>query len=1084
LTVAENRELADALTRLERHEEAAAAYEDALDLEPDDVPCLLGRGEALLAAEKAAAAVSSLEKVSRQEPNHERVDELLGRAYAGSGRLGEAVEAIERALQRSPTVPLFELLAECWRKQGREDERARALDRLSLLRRDDPETLLELGRAHAASGRRDEAIAALERAWELSGAAGAAELLARLLLEAALHAVEHRAAERALGLLERAVRVAEPFDDLLMEIIRSYERLSETELAARTAEVVARRSPARLDALLALGNARAAQGRDEEALAWFERASAAKLDSVEALLGAGRLLVRAGRVTEARDGLLRALRFAPAHDEAARLLLASRSNTDAPEQLREILDEVVTLRPNDAAAKAELARVELALGHAARAEQLLAEALATGTQRADWFVYSAQALAALGRSEQSAQMAARALELEPEQKDALRLLGVAQAARGETAAAIEALERALAGGAPTPHAAERLHRLHREHAANLEANGDIAGAGRSHARALELVPEDHEARLGLARCLLEMSDVQRAVDVLETGVSERAEHLDLWVLLGSTFLEKGMNDRALRALETAARLAPDSVEITEKLAVAQARTGRDREAIGRLRALAEANRGTPAGLRMLARLYEKHGDFAAVVHCFEHLSNRASLDADERRQLGLALAASGRGREALEVLESVVALEPAPAGVLRRLAQLRLEAGNPAGAAQAFETAVEASPDDVVAWLGLANARAREGNLESTVRAAARVLEREPQNVIALRLRGGALLRLGRHAEAEPLLGAAASLDPSADLFRDLAACYARLGDVKKRLQALEALVGLAPNDAAAHFEHGMARRQAGHALAAVDAFRNALRLDPALEAAQKALTETALHEARQLLASDKLEPALAVLSPAVETVPQDQELVLMHGSVLTRLGRPDAAAERYRVALSRDPDAPELLARLGVIYYSQEQKAESVPLLRRALAAKPDHVQAALLLGRALVELGRLDEAVGVLERIASLAPGHAAYVALGEALERGRDFRRAAEAYQKALGAQPNDLETHRRLATSLAMTGLIEPAIRTLERATHLAPADPRIRFALGRLYLTASRFQEARGQWEALRTLDPKMADELGRAMNAS
>jgi tetratricopeptide (TPR) repeat protein len=133
------------------------------------------------------------------------------------------------------------------------------------------------------------------------------------------------------------------------------------------------------------------------------------------------------------------------------------------------------------------------------------------------------------------------------------------------------------------------------------------------------------------------------------------------------------------------------------------------------------------------------------------------------------------------------------------------------------------------------------------------------------------------------------------------------------------------------------------------------------------------------------------------------------------------------------------------------------------------------------MVDLGRPDEAVAILERAAQHAPGHASYQALGQLCERVRHVPRAVDAYSRALAAEPRDVDSYRRLARVLALSGQAERAIQTLEQATHLAPRDPRIRLSLGSLYAAAGRLDDARGQWQALNALDPATAGELGRLL---
>jgi predicted Zn-dependent protease len=106
----------------------------------------------------------------------------------------------------------------------------------------------------------------------------------------------------------------------------------------------------------------------------------------------------------------------------------------------------------------------------------------------------------------------------------------------------------------------------------------------------------------------------------------------------------------------------------------------------------------------------------------------------------------------------------------------------------------------------------------------------------------------------------------------------------------------------------------------------------------------------------------------------------------------PDAAAEEFRRELRMTPDHSEALIQLAHLETRRGDANAALPYAERAVSLVPDVPAGRLVLGRALLELERTDEAIVQLERAAVLAPSSAdVHFALSRAYQRAG---RAAEA------------------------------------------------------------------------------------------
>lgn len=340
------------------------------------------------------------------------------------------------------------------------------------------DVLVELGAALDGAGRRVEAISAYREALEMSpGLVPAAEGLALLLadgddlegavfvLEAALErrpdvgslhyqlglllsrqeegitnaAVEHLERARELGFTKPHLYL------LLARIARANEGAgAATELLAKGLEL----APADPQLLREAGSIRAALGDPEGAAEALERALALGPPDVQLVAELARVYLQAGRAAEAVD-LLRRSGIDRDADLLYLLARAERAVGDpaAEETLRRYREEAERDRAREAAAARSLAEVRAGVvawqrGAVDSAATHFEAALEIRPRSSIALAYLATARLAQGRSEEAVRLGDRLLAAEPDNAQALMVLG---RARMETSPAegLAFLERAV-----------------------------------------------------------------------------------------------------------------------------------------------------------------------------------------------------------------------------------------------------------------------------------------------------------------------------------------------------------------------------------------------------------------------------------------------------------------------------------------------------------------------------------------------------------------------------------------------------------------------------------------------------------------
>jgi len=186
--------LAVALVRLGRLQEAMGHWEQALRIKPDSAKVRYNMGVALQRAGKVSEAIAQYEPALRIKPDYAEAHSNLGVALEQTHRVREAIEQYEQALRIKPDYPqaqnnLAWLLATLAPTEGGDPARA-----VTLAERDCQLTnnrvapyLDTLAAAYATGGRFSDAVATAGTAIELAKAAGQSQLVEEIELHLELY---------------------------------------------------------------------------------------------------------------------------------------------------------------------------------------------------------------------------------------------------------------------------------------------------------------------------------------------------------------------------------------------------------------------------------------------------------------------------------------------------------------------------------------------------------------------------------------------------------------------------------------------------------------------------------------------------------------------------------------------------------------------------------------------------------------------------------------------------------------------------------------------------------------------------------
>ncbi len=190
------------------------------------------------------------------------------------------------------------------------------------------------------------------------------------------------------------------------------------------------------------------------------------------------------------------------------------------------------------------------------------------------------------------------------------------------------------------------------------------------------------------------------------------------------------------------------------------------------------------------------------------------------------------------------------------------------------------------------------------------------------------------------------------------------------------------------------------------------------------------------------------------------------------RAGRLGQAKTIYLQILAQEPDDPDALQLLGLIAHDENNHADAVNLIARAVAKNPAVAEYHANLGVALWGAKRFDEAIAAYRTAIERDPNSVdAHFNLGNALKDQGQYHEAALAYGEAIRLDPNMADAHFNRARVLQDQGQLDAAVAAFHETIRLVPAFPEAHYALGNVLRKLKRFDEAVAAYEQSIRLRP-------------
>lgn len=202
------------------------------------------------------------------------------------------------------------------------------------------------------------------------------------------------------------------------------------------------------------------------------------------------------------------------------------------------------------------------------------------------------------------------------------------------------------------------------------------------------------------------------------------------------------------------------------------------------------------------------------------------------------------------------------------------------------------------------------------------------------------------------------------------------------------------------------------------------------------------------------------------------------------RSGRFLEAERIYRRILHSDPGHPDALHLLGLIAKQADKPDAAIRLLQKAIANSPNTPSFRANLAMMYEEEGRYADSEAAARGALALDPKNgSALHCLANALRATDRYREAADAYDAAAQAIPDDPLLWSNYGVTLRTLGRLEDAIAALRRALALSPAQGELHSNLGNALLAAGHFDQAVAAFRDAIRVDPGFSPAYTNLANA-
>ncbi len=649
----------------------------------------------------------------------------------------------------------------------------------------------------------------------------------------------------------------------------------------------------------------------------------------------------------------------------------------------------------------------------------------------------------------------------PNSTDGLIDLSIVYFNIGQYAKGIEPLQRVITADAKSSLAHHMLGKTY-------FMMSEFEKATRELQEALRLAPGDYDAEYTLGLCFLKRKELAQAKQLYE-GMAERLGNRPaLRVLIGRAYRETGFLAESIEEFKKAIALDPNFPRVHYYLGLTylyKDGAARIPDAMEEFKIELAANPEEYFANFYLGILYIMERKWEPAIALLEKAAGKQPNSPDPYFHLGQAYQGAGRHKEAIEVLQKTIALNPSLAHndyqvttAHYRLGQSLIKAGRTAEGEKELQISADLKSKGfkldekrVGEFLGGQNLPDQSGKNSELVKAEGVIAE-----PVALDAPTAAKLK----TEETYYTKVVAAAHNSIGLLR------AEQQDFREASAQFALAAKWNPNQEGLNYNLGLAYYKSESYKEAIPALENELKINPSNVAIKQLL-------GLSYFMTNDYAKASALLNEVIAVKSQDAALYYPLALSLLKDGKLEEANRVIEQMVAVGGNSPQIHILFSQAHYERGEVAKALEELRTALALDNKVRLAHFYTGLIHLKAGKFQEAAREFQQELSLNPNdfqakyHLAFVVLAQ-----QETAKGIALMREIVREQPDFADARYELGKALLQKGDIKGSIESLEIAARLKPDQAHVHYQLGRAYMAAGRKAEGEKQLEVSKDLKEK------------
>lgn len=248
------------------------------------------------------------------------------------------------------------------------------------------------------------------------------------------------------------------------------------------------------------------------------------------------------------------------------------------------------------------------------------------------------------------------------------------------------------------------------------------------------------------------------------------------------------------------------------------------------------------------------------------------------------------------------------------------------------------------------------------------------------------------------------------------------------------------------------------------------------------AASDEALVLARRYIAEQQFPKALLAVEAALAESPSDLKALKLKADIHYLLGDDRRAEQAILLALSIDPNHPDLIYTLGRIYSQQGRYDSAIQQFQKVIQVQPTYYKAYDNLGLCYEHQNEPQKAIHnylkAIELVHKDSPAYSwPYANLANLLLNQGDFKQAFNLAVEAAERDPQSARNFYLTGKALIKLKQEEKSLRWLRRSMELDPDYPEPHYAIAQLFRKQGKLAEADQEFARFRELRAKAPGKL-------